>query len=227
MNGKIASLPQNLRDQLNRRLDNGEPPHLLARWLNSLPEVQSLLASDFDSQPVSRQNMHQWSRHGFRAWKMRQQALEFAANYTPTPDQPAATSLSLTDPLIQWLHLNLAAAAQNLVATDSTDPDADLRRLRLFAADIVALRRGDLYARRIALEEKRYADLLAAQEDARQEERDELDRRSARTKRFRKMLLSSLPEAAHWLGDEDPDEHPVDTDADTDSLQDADPAALI
>ena len=88
MNGKIVSLPQKLRDQLNRRLDNGEPPHLMARWLNSLPEVQSLFGSSFDSQPNSRQNIRKWSRHGFRAWKMRQRALEFAANYRPDPGQP-------------------------------------------------------------------------------------------------------------------------------------------
>ena len=46
-NGKIARLPKPLREELNRRLDNGEPARRLLPWLNSLPAVRALLAAEF------------------------------------------------------------------------------------------------------------------------------------------------------------------------------------
>jgi hypothetical protein len=36
--GKIARLPRGIRDQLNRRLDEGEAGTGLVRWLNALAE---------------------------------------------------------------------------------------------------------------------------------------------------------------------------------------------
>ena len=45
---KIARLPRGIREQLNSRLDQGEEGTSLVAWLNSLPEVQSTLASHFD-----------------------------------------------------------------------------------------------------------------------------------------------------------------------------------
>lgn len=41
--GKIARLPRDVRDQLNRRLENGEGGASLVAWLNSLPGVKKAL----------------------------------------------------------------------------------------------------------------------------------------------------------------------------------------
>jgi hypothetical protein len=38
-NGKIARLPQEIREQVNRRLEDGEPGKQIAEWLNGLPEA--------------------------------------------------------------------------------------------------------------------------------------------------------------------------------------------
>jgi hypothetical protein len=43
------SLPRDIREQLNRRLDDGEPGVQLATWLNSLPEVQAVLPDEDQS----------------------------------------------------------------------------------------------------------------------------------------------------------------------------------
>ena len=43
-NGKIARLPRQVRDQLNRRLRDGQKGNQLAAWLNSLPKVLSFSA---------------------------------------------------------------------------------------------------------------------------------------------------------------------------------------
>jgi hypothetical protein len=49
--------------------------------------------------------------------------------------------------------LRFAAAAHS--STFAEDPETELRQIRQFLADIVALRRGDLVARRIHLEQRR------------------------------------------------------------------------
>jgi len=63
--GKIARLPRKIREQLNRRLENGEPGNRLVEWLNSLPEVQKVLAADFDGEPVSEPNLSRWRQGGY------------------------------------------------------------------------------------------------------------------------------------------------------------------
>jgi hypothetical protein len=51
--GKIARLPHQIREQLNRRLHNGEEGRQAIEWLNALPEVQAALAAEFDGQLIT------------------------------------------------------------------------------------------------------------------------------------------------------------------------------
>ena len=87
--GKIARLPHHLRNQLNQRLHNGEPGVDLIKWLNSLPEVQALLAEHFAGVPISPQNLSEWNNGGFLDWLATQDLLEtareFAADATQLP----------------------------------------------------------------------------------------------------------------------------------------------
>ena len=43
---KIARFPRQIREQLNHRLDCSEKTRLILAWLNSLPEVQAILAEE-------------------------------------------------------------------------------------------------------------------------------------------------------------------------------------
>jgi hypothetical protein len=65
----------------------------------------------------------------------------------------AAVSSALVDHLVHWIATRFAAAAHS--APIPQDPQADLREIRSFLTDIVSLRRGDLIARRLALEQQR------------------------------------------------------------------------
>ena len=51
--GKIARLPLSIREQINRRLQNGDESKQIAEWLNVLPEVIAVLAAEFDAQPIN------------------------------------------------------------------------------------------------------------------------------------------------------------------------------
>jgi len=71
--GKIARLPREIREQLNQRLDGGEPGNRLVAWLNELPEVRALLAAEFGGGVIKEQNLSNWKQGGFRDWRMRRE----------------------------------------------------------------------------------------------------------------------------------------------------------
>lgn len=76
-NGKIASLPRQIREQLNNRLDHGEDGPILLAWLNGLPEVKAVVAHKFGGWPINGMNLNRWREGKFRRWQDQQgQALE-------------------------------------------------------------------------------------------------------------------------------------------------------
>ncbi len=96
--GKIARLPRTLRNQLNQRLHNGEPGVELIKWLNSLPEVQAILAEHFAGVPISPQNLSEWNNGGFLDWLATQELLEDAREFAAdTAELPGFTDGHLAD----------------------------------------------------------------------------------------------------------------------------------
>src|SRR5271157_5250320 len=67
-NGKIARLPQWLREKLNERLQQGKDGRELLPWLNSFPDVQEVLEAHFDGAPINAQNLTEWRQGGHREW---------------------------------------------------------------------------------------------------------------------------------------------------------------
>jgi hypothetical protein len=66
--GKIARLPQNIRDELNQKLQNNVPGNQLLTWLHGLPEVQKILTEHFGGQPLTKSNLSRWRHGGFIDW---------------------------------------------------------------------------------------------------------------------------------------------------------------
>jgi hypothetical protein len=66
--GKIARLPKILRDQLNQQLENGVSGVDVRTWLNTLPEVQKILAEQFGGRPINNQNVSEWRHGGYVDW---------------------------------------------------------------------------------------------------------------------------------------------------------------
>ncbi len=169
MTGKISRLPWEIREQVNRRMANGQTDKIILPWLNGLPEVQQILKDQFDAEPITEQNLSAYRKFGFRRWELRQNALDFAAE--AEDDSRAAAhngSAHLGDHLVHFATLRFASAAHSTPIPE--DPEADLRQAHRLVADVVALRRGDLAAKRLALELKR----LALEETQSQEHLDKL-----------------------------------------------------
>jgi len=73
--GKIARLPKAIREQLNRRLEDGEPASALTEWLNELPEVKKALHKYFGGAAISEKNLSNWRLTGYARWVERQELL--------------------------------------------------------------------------------------------------------------------------------------------------------
>ena len=154
MPGKISRLPLAIREQLNVRLDDGQLSKPILKWLNSLPEVRTILKTQFEGRPIDDGNLSEYRRRGFRKWQVQRDALAFAADFPNASSSGNSATLG-TAQFVHWISMRLAAAAQSAPIPD--DDKAELRQLRDFLADIVALRRGELISRRINLEEQRLA----------------------------------------------------------------------
>jgi hypothetical protein len=74
LTGKIARLPNDIRDELNRRLLDGQPASDILPWLNGLSPVRKILDAKFHGKPIQRQNLDYWRRTGYQFWLQQEQA---------------------------------------------------------------------------------------------------------------------------------------------------------
>lgn len=165
-NGKIARLPRDIRDQLNRRLADAEPGDTLLPWLNSLPEVQAVLARQFGGVPVSKQNLSEWRAGGFAEWQTRQDTLadarELAAD---AAELEAVTDGRLTDHLATVLAARYASAVSGWDGQPTEEFRQKLKVLRGMCQDIVELRRGDHSGARLQMDRQRLEEKRERTED--------------------------------------------------------------
>jgi hypothetical protein len=154
--GKIARLPREIRNNLNRRLADGERGRGLVVWLNTLPEVRAILQREFDNRAITEQNLYEWKQGGYLEWLSHQETLVLASDIAAN-----ATELNAVAPGRMSDHLAtilIGRYAAELAAWDGNDPDAfhrKLRALRLLCHDVVELRRGDHEATRLELDRAR------------------------------------------------------------------------
>jgi len=93
-NGKIANLPNDIREQLNLRLLEGEPGRELTAWLNALPTVQSILDSQFNASPISEVNLTLWRQGGYLQWLTERECFDSARALADGDCDLAITGLS-------------------------------------------------------------------------------------------------------------------------------------
>jgi hypothetical protein len=171
--GKIGRLPKNIQEQVNRRLENGEKGRSLVLWLNSLPEVQAVLAAEFAGRPVREQNLSDWRQHGYKNWLWRQEALAMAKEIG---DLPVSGAEPLADQIAGWVSVRYLMTVRQLIENkaqpcrarreecsrpspreEGSPRESDLKVLRSFCRDVVALRRGDHSSARLKMQQERRA----------------------------------------------------------------------
>lgn len=76
--GKIASLPQAIRDELCQRMHSGEFSTAILEWLNAVPAVKDIIADAFSGSPINLVNLSTWRGTGYKSW-LAAHGLEFPA----------------------------------------------------------------------------------------------------------------------------------------------------
>lgn len=74
--GKIGRLPADLRDEVCRRLHDGQTAGQILAWLNTQAATLAVLAEHFEGEPVSPQNLSEWRLGGYRDWLNRRDRVE-------------------------------------------------------------------------------------------------------------------------------------------------------
>ena len=140
--GKIARLPDLVREELNRRLLNGERGNKLVLWLNSLPQVQAVLAEEFEGSAIRPQNLSEWKQGGYGDWLRQQEALKMLKQLGGDGDETfQAARGPIADKTVAWLAARYLVEAQKL---KSGEDESDWNRLRELCHDVLALRRSSL-----------------------------------------------------------------------------------
>jgi len=151
--GKIASLPPEMRDQVNLRLLDGEELRSLVRWLNAEPGARRMLAEKFGGELVSIQNLSDWKKHGHREWLLRREALEDArAIREQAGELQEATGGALADHMAEVLMARLLRAFRAWDGSLQSRSGKELMMLRGMCREAGEMRRASHSAARLQLE---------------------------------------------------------------------------
>src|SRR5713101_3484058 len=196
-NGKIARLPLAIRQELNRRLDEGEQGKKLVAWLNGLPAAQAIAVAEFGGKPIREQNLSEWKRGGYRDWLAQHEALEIAERLSEDATEWNAEGRgSLTDTLAFWLVARYALATRRVAETGARE---GWRLLREMCGDIVALRKGDHTAEGLQIERERLELERKTAEELTDEKLEELLRQPRTKQRLCGEGLSAQERARRML----------------------------
>jgi len=167
--GKIARLPREIREQVNRRLADGEPGRNLAKWLNELPAVQAVLAAQFGGQPITETNLTNWRQGGYAQWQAHQEAsATLEHSLAKARELEGGNAHSLADRLSLWVMSRLLVA--NGAEGAEGAREKEWRRLRQLCRDVARLRRNDQGAGWLRLQQERLAGEQIDQEKKLEEE---------------------------------------------------------
>ena len=151
--GKIARLPGKIREELNRRLQDGEKGKTLLVWLNSHEKVQGALKTEFDGHAITKQNLSDWLHGGYREWLFQQEAIEIVQRMDVDAGE---LDKACKKPLIDLLSRRLAASYLVLLAGRlNGEGEIDVKLLNELCRHVVALRRSDHGAERLKVERDR------------------------------------------------------------------------
>jgi len=164
--GKIARLPEVIRQQLNQQIADGVPGVKLVEWLNSLREVRKALKENFDGREINEVNLSEWKGGGFVEWQMQRGLMESAkAMVEDGTNMKAELDGVLTE------HLSLAMAARYAQLLRGWNGEVDeefmkkLKALKMLCKDVGSLRRGDQREEGLELRRNRYADTKRSEEE--------------------------------------------------------------
>lgn len=150
--GKIARLPAVTRDELNRRLLNGEAGSKILPWLNALPETVASLAETAEKE-INDANLSAWRLGGFAEWEEKQdrtwRTKELAAYALKLADANGASIAQGASALVSGRILELLEAAT------SEGKKLDAEELQDIVGSLTSLRSAEIAQQRADLDREK------------------------------------------------------------------------
>lgn len=172
-NGKIARLPGQIREEIDRRLYDGQDGRQILHWLNSVDEVKAVLAEKFDGRPITKGNLFEWRQGGHRDWQAQQATLAAVDRLMSEGlELDKVAKNALADKLAVWLLGRYIVVTRKLIENEN-DPAA-WKLLREICHDVVTLRRGDHGAEWLRIEQERLVLQQRKQESQREKMKEEI-----------------------------------------------------
>jgi len=157
-NGKIGGIPAKYREELCRRIYNGERAPTLLPWLNGLPEAQEVCRNQYDGEPINAQNLSNWRGGGYQKWLAEQQAIkrtqELAAHSMALAK---ASGGNLAEGVLAQLTGEVMGMVEELSALRESGQEFDPKALVAVTNSIVAARAKELETQTLALKQKQVA----------------------------------------------------------------------
>jgi hypothetical protein len=167
--GKIARLNYETREQLNRRLLNGELGAPLLKWLNDLPHTIETLAELFAGNPITKQNLSEWRHGGYEDWLHHQYRQE---NFQHTIEQGEELEANegSTDLFENFVRLVLAEMAEDLNSLHLlADREKRWIRLREISRDLARLQHTYNHGKKVELSYMKWNENPGCQEQISEE----------------------------------------------------------
>ena len=187
--GKIARLPKSIRDELNRRLEDGWQNIKLVDWLNELPAVREILLEQFHAEPITEPNLSRWKEGGYQDWLRHRESQEQLRWVIERGEDVQSQGGDSAEWLAQVATAELSAQLQQLTTVKKTKERWKLFRELL--QELWRLRTATSYRQSVELGWKRW-------ERAAQREDQDWEQERWQKERIR---MQSMDEHLDWLMD--------------------------
>jgi hypothetical protein len=164
--GKIGRLSKYFRDEIGRRIEDGEPGKDIVKWLNEHSRVQEILKEQFGGRPITEQNLSEWKQTGHPEWLRREEARLLVTRLTEQSDdlEEATDGHEISDRFASVLTAELARLGMTLLEKE-TDPEKRWQRLCAIHRELSQLRRDDHRAMRMMIKRERWNREVEREED--------------------------------------------------------------
>lgn len=200
--GKIARLPKKIREELNRRLEDGCTGVKLTEWLNGLPGVQKVLREQFNHEPISEQNLSRWKEGGFQDWLRHQEARDQVRWTLERSDELEKDEgdFPFCETIARIMSVELAQHVQRL--GEMEDPEKRWNLLSKISQELWRLRNATSFSHSVGLSWKKWHREVDQEEEAlkQEQQKQQAERRESQEEYLERMMnLLHRPDLREWV----------------------------
>jgi hypothetical protein len=155
-NGKIARLPAEVRREVNERLFDGQTGRSVARWLNTLPEVRTVMERDFEGANVTEDNVSQWRQGGYAEWMGQREFMDRARESEGFASEMSEAAGDLAENLLPVVTARYGILLAGWDGEPSEELEQKLKFLSRLSRWVIALQKAGHGKQRLAMEKVRH-----------------------------------------------------------------------